>query len=133
MTVLSLHPHTPFSRRTALKGIAIGAAGFTVAQGAFLRSAAAQSESLQDVLDITATVERFGVTFLGEGLQSARDGAFDKAWSDTEIAIVEAARAQEQFHLDAWEAAGGVPLVDTFTVPPEFLTSFDAFFGAVVE
>lgn len=123
----------PFSRRTALKGLAVGAAGFTVAQSAFLRSAAAQSDSVQDVLDITATTERFGVTFLGAGIQSALDGLFDKPWSDAELAIVQAARAQEQFHLDAFEAAGGVPLVDTFTVPPEFLTSFDAFFGAVVE
>lgn len=133
MTILTSHSHSSFSRRTALKGLAVGAAGFTVAQSAFLRSTAAQNETLQEVLDITATVERFGLTFLGEGLQSARNGGFDKAWSEPEIAIVEAARAQEQFHLDAFEAAGGVALTDTFTVPPDFLTSFDAFFGAVVE
>ncbi|MDQ3411120.1 MAG: ferritin-like domain-containing protein, partial [Chloroflexota bacterium] len=40
---------------------------------------------------------------------------------------------QEAFHLDAFEQAGGQPLVDTFTVPPEFLTDFNAFFTAIVD
>lgn len=121
------------SRRTLFKGVGAGAAGFTLAQAGFLREAAAQSEEIQEILDITATVERFGVTFLGEGLRSAMEGNFDKPVPDAVVAIVTAARAQEQFHLDAFEAAGGKPLVDTFTVPPEFLTSYDAFFGAIVE
>ena len=116
-----------------LKGVGVGAVGFTAAQSAFIRTKAAQSDTVQEALDISATTERFGVTFLGEGLASNAPGNFDRAWSDPVIAVVTAARAQEQFHLDAFEAAGGVPLVDTFTIPPEFLTSFDAFFGAVVE
>jgi len=123
----------PVSRRSILKGVGVGAFGLTLAQAGFIRAAAAQSEELQDVLDILATTERFGVTFLGYGLESAAEGNFDTPWSETVTAIVTAARAQEQFHLDAFEAAGGVPLVDTFTVPPEYLTEYDAFFGAVVE
>ena len=133
MTAFASQIAFPISRRTMLKGVGVGAVGFTVAQSAFLRSNAAQSDTVQDVLDITATTERFGVTFLGEGLRSNSEGNFDRVWPEPVIAIVEAARAQEQFHLDAFEAAGGAPLVDTFTIPPEFLTSFDAFFGAVVE
>lgn len=121
------------SRRTLLKGTAVGTAGFTLAQIGFLRSVAAQSDEIQNILDYTATTERFGVTFLGEGLQSNNDGNFDTAWPEAVVAIVRAARAQEQFHLDAFEEAGGVAMVDTFTVPTEFLTSQAAFFGAIVE
>lgn len=124
---------TRFTRRAALKAAGIGAAGFTLAQAAFLQDAAAKSDSIQDVLDITATVERFGVTFLGEGLRANKNGKFDKTWPDNVVAVVTAARAQEHYHLDAFLKAGGKPLVKTFTVPPEYLTSFDAFFGAVVE
>ncbi|MDQ3695448.1 MAG: hypothetical protein M3464_17760 [Chloroflexota bacterium] len=119
------------SRRTMLK--ATGAAGFSLAQIDFLRSAAAQSDNVQRVLDITATTERFGITFLGMGLQSAMDGNFDQPFLPDVLAIVTAARAQEVFHLDAFEQAGGQPLVDTFTVPPEFLTDFNAFFTAIVD
>ncbi|MDP9069847.1 MAG: hypothetical protein M3N68_00885 [Actinomycetota bacterium] len=121
------------SRRTLLRSTGVGAAGFTVAQLAFLRSQAAQSEAIQDILDITATTERFGVTFLGEALASNEEGNFDQEFPENVVAVVTAARAQEQFHLDAFEAAGGEALVDTFTVPEEFLTSFEAFFAAVVE
>ena len=124
---------TRLSRRTVLAGAGIAAAGFTLAQAGYLRAMAAQSDSLQGILDITATTERFGVTFLGEGLASNELGNFDRPWPDDVVAVVTAARAQEQFHLDAFEAAGGVALVDSFTIPEEYLTSFDAFFGAVVE
>ncbi|MDQ3540664.1 MAG: hypothetical protein M3440_08260 [Chloroflexota bacterium] len=121
------------SRRTVLMSAGLGAVGFTAAQAGFLRTMAAQSDELQDILDITATTERFGVTFLGEGLASNEAGNFDRAWPDAVVAVVTAARAQEQFHLDAFEEAGGTALVDTFTIPEDFLTSFDAFFGALVE
>jgi len=133
MTTFDRISDASLSRRTLFRGLGVGAAGLTLAQASFLRSAAAQSDEIQDILDITATVERFGVTFLGEGLASAAAGNFDQPFLPEVIAIVTAARAQEQYHLDAFEAAGGEPLVDSFTVPPEFLTSFDAFFGAVVE
>lgn len=133
-----MNPHetlaaTYLTRRAALKAAGVGAAGFTLAQTTFLRAAAAKSDTVQDILDITATTERFGVTFLGEGLQANKDGKFDMPWPDNVVAVVTAARAQEHYHLDAFQKAGGKPLVKTFTVPPEYLTSFYAFFGAVVE
>lgn len=133
MTTMTTLMGAHVSRRTLLKGSALGATGFTAAQTEFLRSVAAQSDEIQDILDITATTERFGVTFLGSGIQSNNDGNFDQPFPDPVIAILRAARAQEQFHLDAFEQAGGTPLVDTFTVPPEFLTNHDAFFSAIVE
>jgi hypothetical protein len=122
-----------FTRRTALKAVGLGAAGFTVAQATFLRAAAKESDTIQSILDITATTERFGVTLLGEGLQANANGKYDTSWPDNVVAVVTAARAQERFHLDAFEAAGGKAMTDAFTVPPETLTSFDAFFSAVVE
>ncbi|MDQ3653754.1 MAG: ferritin-like domain-containing protein, partial [Chloroflexota bacterium] len=133
MTVRTNIIETRLSRRTVLASVGIATAGLTVAQANYLRATAAQSDELQDIFNITATTERFGVTFLGEGLASNELGNFDRPWPDDVVAVVTAARAQEQFHLDAFEAAGGVALVDTFTIPEEYLTSFDAFFGAVVE
>lgn len=133
MTSVDAITRSFLSRRTLMKGIGASAAGITLGQIGFLHEAAAQDERVQDILNITATVERFGVTFLGEGLQSAREGNFDTPWLPDVVAIVTAARAQEHYHLDFFEQAGGVPLVDRFTVPPEFLTVFDTFFGAVVE
>ncbi len=42
-------------------------------------------------------------------------------------------RAQEQFHLDAFEALGGKPLTDTFTVPEAVLINFEPFFTALTQ
>jgi len=122
-----------WSRRTLLKATGVGAAGFTVAQANFLRAAAQESDEIQNILDITATTERFGVTFLGEGLRANEESKFDVPWLAPVVAVVTAARAQEQFHLDAFEKLGGNAKVKTFTVPPDFLTKFDLFFGAVVD
>ncbi|MDQ3779015.1 MAG: hypothetical protein M3354_00500 [Chloroflexota bacterium] len=124
---------TRWSRRTLLKATGIGAAGFTLAQRNLIRSLAQESDEIQDILDITATTERFGVTFLGEGLRANKAGEFDTPWPDPVVAVVEAARAQEQFHLDAFESLGGKPRVETFTVPPEALTTFNLFFSAIVD
>ncbi len=123
---------SPFSRRTLLKGAGIGVAGVALAQADLLRALAATSESVQRILDVTATVERFGVTFLGAGIESARQQRYNKAWPAAVLAIVTAARAQEQFHLDFFGRAGGRALVRTFTVPPAALTDYDTFFKAVV-
>jgi len=106
----------------------------TAANAALLRQAAAQSESIQDILDITLTVEAFGVTFLGLALESRKKGAFNKPWPDLVVAVIEAARAQEQCHFDFYQSAGGRLLVSTFTLPdPKVITDFDMFFSAIVE
>lgn len=121
------------SRRTVLKGSGLDLAGFTLAQAGFLRSMAVESDAIQHILDFMATTEPFDETFLGEGLRHNNDGTYDQPWPDDVVAVVRTARAQEQFHLDAFPQAGDTPLADSFTVPPETLTSFDAFFSAVVE
>lgn len=124
---------TRWSRRTLLKAAGGGAAGFTLAQADFIRTAAQESDQIQAILDLTATVERFGVTFLGEGIRAAEAGEFDVAFPEEVIAILQAARAQEQFHLDTFEELGGEPLVETFTAPPDAFTSFAVFFTALVD
>ncbi len=122
------------SRRTALKSAGAVGLGVLMAEAGFLRQVAAQSDSIQEILNITATTEAFGVTFLGAGIDSARNGGFRaKPIPEPVIAILEAARAQEQFHLDFFRSAGGQLLTDTFTLPdPKLLTDYDLFFGAIV-
>lgn len=134
MSIFDPTTRAQISRRNFFKGAGAVAAGLTLAQAGLLKQAAAQSESIQAVLDITATVEAFGVTFLGLGLDNAKKGLFNKPWPADVLAVVEAARAQEQFHYDFFRSAGGRPLTTTFTLPdPKVITDFDTFFGAIVE
>ena len=120
------------SRGALLKGAAAGAAGVTLAQAGLFRALAADSESVQQILDITVTVERFGVTFQGAGIASAQQKNFNNPVPAPVLAIVKAAQAQEHFHLEFFERAGGRPLVQTFTIPPAALTDYDTFFKAIV-
>jgi hypothetical protein len=122
------------SRRTVLKSVGTVGVGMTLAQAGLLEEAAAQSESIQDILNITATTEAFGVTFLGAAINSARNGGYrSKPIPAPVIAILEAARAQEQFHLEFFQRAGGRMLTQTFTLPdPRLLTSYNLFFSTLV-
>ena len=122
-----------WTRRTLLKATGIGAAGFTLAQANVVRSLAQESDEIQDILDITATTERLGVTLIGEAIRAAEAGEYDIPFPDPVIAILRAVRAQENYHLKAFESLGGKARVKTFTVPPEALTTFEVFFGAVVD
>lgn len=137
MTVQStlFSPH--LSRRSLLvaAGVTAGATavGFSTAQTSFLKARAQEDQGVQDILDIIVTTETFGVAFLGAGLEANANGEFDVAWSDRLVAIVTAAQAQEQAHKEAFEAAGGTSLFETFTVPPTALTVFSDFFTALVQ
>ena len=123
-----------FSRRTLLKGAGALGAGLTLAQVSSFREVAAQSETIQDILDVTTTVESFGVTILGAAIESNRQGNFNPAIPAPVIAILMAARAQEQFHLDFFLGLGGRPRTQTFTVPdPALLTNPTTFFNALQE
>jgi hypothetical protein len=119
------------SRRTLLKGAGAVGLGLAVAGTARFEPVAAQSESVQDILNITATTEAFGVTVLGEALASNEQGNYDQPFPDAVVAILTAARAQEQFHLEFFQGLGGELLTDTFTVPPELLTDPVVFFNAL--
>ncbi len=126
---------TGFPRRTLLKSATALGAGLALARAEFLPSMAADAataENIQDILDITVTTEMFGVTILGAGLESNRMRAFNAPFTDAEVAVVTAARAQEQFHLNFFQSLGGKPLTGTFHLPtPTILTDRTMFFNTV--
>jgi len=126
----------PLGRRTLLKGVTALGAGLALGQAGFLPSLGAEAaapETIQDILDITVTTEMFGVTFLGAALDSNARGNFDPPWLPLEVAIVTAARGQEQAHLDFFMGLGGRPLTRTFNAPnPLILRDRTLFFDTVV-
>ena len=129
MNTLETGASARFSRRTLLKGAGALGAGLTLAQVASFREVAAQSETIQDILNITVTTEHFGVTILGAAIESNRQGNFQPAIPAPVVAILNAARAQEQFHLEFFQSLGGRPLTTTFNVPdPALLTNPTLFF-----
>ncbi len=65
------------SRRVVLQGAgALGVGAALAPFGGEIR-AAAQTETIQDILNVTVTVEMFGVTILGAALESNAEGNFD--------------------------------------------------------
>ena len=120
------------SRRTVLKGMGALGAGAALAPLAGVHPTAAQAETVQDILNVTVTVEMFGVTILGAALDSNAQGNFTPPIPDPVVAILEAARGQEQAHLEFFQGLGGQALTDTFTVPdPALLTDPVVFFDAL--
>jgi len=129
--------NTRLPRRTLFKGAGALGVGLALDKAGFLPSIStdvAAAESLQDILNTTVTVEMFGVTILGVGLDSNAKGNFKPAWPDPVVAIVKAARAQEQAHLEFFQSLGGKALTQTFHVPdPTILTDLKVFFNVVQE
>ena len=123
----------PWTRRTLLKTAGAGAAALTLAQVDFVRSAAQEDDELQRILDIVCTTETFGVTVLGYAIEAAEAGEYTPPIPEPVIAILKAAQAQEQAHLDYFSELGGEALTETFTVPPEALTDSAVFFQALVD
>ncbi len=92
---------------------------------------AAECETIQDMINIAATVEAFAVTFLGAAL--ANVGPDGLLLNDEAVGTLTAARAAEQAHYDVLLEAGAEPLTLTFTVPdPELLTDVVAFWTTLV-
>ena len=140
------------SRRTLLTGAGKGAgalgAGLLLAQSGLLRSeaagaahaltrgaaqAAGQTERVQDILDILATNEAFGVTLVGTVLDSAKNGAYSPAIPATVLKVLTGVRAEEQFHLDFLKAAGGQLRTQTFFLrDPKLLTDPHTLFTDLV-
>ncbi len=133
MNALTEITNAPLVRRTLFKGAGALGAGAMLAQAGMVGQAAAQSGSdIQNILNVTATVEKFGVTFLTAGINNAKAGKFNAPIADSVIAVLQAARAQEQFHLDFFQGLGGRSLTDTFTIPdPKLVTDVVTFFSAV--
>lgn len=137
MNKLETITQTRLPRRTLFKGVGALGVGLALDKAGLLPSMGtevAAADSIQDILNTTVTVEMFGVTFLGAGLDSNAKGNFKPAWPAPVVAIVTAARAQEQAHLDFFLGLGGKPLTQTFNIPdPTLLTDLKTFFNAVQE
>lgn len=125
-------------RRTLFKGVGALGMGLALDKAGFLPSVGSPSsevaaaDSLQDILNATVTVEMFGITFLGAGLDSNSKGGFNPPIPAPVVAILNAARGQEQAHLEFFQGLGGKPLTQTFNVPdPALLTNPVAFFDAL--
>lgn len=120
------------SRRSLIKGAAVGAAGIAVAgaAGAFLlpKGHAAHAsggegpeDSIVSILSIAATAEELAVTFYTNGIANAHKLGISGANLDYLIAAV----IEEQIHRDFLVAAGGKPLTDKFSFPKGYETFED--------
>lgn len=127
------------SRRRLLKGAGAVGLGVMAAQAGILqhagliRSVAADSEGVTDIINIAATAEAMAVTLLGGAIDSAKHGSYNKPIPDAVIAILQAARSEEQYHLSYLQSAGAKPLTETFTVPDtKILTDTTTLFKTIV-
>ncbi len=94
----------------------------------------AAPERVQDVLDIFATNEAFGVTLVGTILDSAKSGSYSPPLPDKVLRSLRAVRAEEQFHLDAQKRTGGRLRTDTFYLTdPHVLEDPHTLFSDLVE
>lgn len=124
MTDLETAAGTQISRRTLLAGTGPGAAALLLSSAGLMRPEAARAaselhygaapERVQDVLDIFATNEAFGVTLVGTILDAAKNGSYNPPLPDKVLKSLRAVRAEEQFHLDAQKRTGGRLRTDTF-------------------
>lgn len=127
------------SRRTLLNSAgAVGAAVLLAQSGGLLSSpvfaAEGKAERVQDVLDILSTQEAFGVTLIGTVLDYAKNGAFSPAIPDKVTKILTNVRAQEQFHLEYFQQAGGQLRTDVFYLAdPKMLSDPQTLFKDLVE
>jgi hypothetical protein len=77
-------------------------------------------DSLQSGLDALATMEAAAVTLLGVARQRDQDGELDLG--EDAITVLRAAQCQDEQHYHELLAAGGVPTVDSFTVPEQMIS-----------
>ena len=111
------------SRRSLLKGAAIGMTGFAAAPAAALlipkhfAHASGGGEGAEDtvaqILSIAATAEELAVTFYSHSIANASKLGINGA----NLAYLQAAVIEEQIHRDFEVAAGGSPLTNTFSFP----------------
>ncbi|HET9016037.1 MAG TPA: ferritin-like domain-containing protein [Thermomicrobiaceae bacterium] len=130
---------TRISRRSLVRGAGALGLGLAASQlldfstAPLLRAAAAGSESLQDIVNIAATAEQLAVTLLGGAVSQAMTGKYNRPIPDPVLSILQAARAEEQYHFEYLKAAGAQPLTSTFTIPdPALLTDYNTLFSTIV-
>ncbi len=144
MTDLETFAGKPISRRTLLTSAVAGGVALMLARTGLLHPDAAQAagelhygakpERVQDVLDIFATNEAFGVTLVGTILDAAKNGSYRPPLPDKVLRSLRAVRAEEQFHLDAQKRTGGRLRTNTFFLTdPHVLEDPHTLFTDLVE
>jgi hypothetical protein len=88
-------------------------------------------DSLQSGLDALATMEAAAVTLLGVARQRDQDGELDLG--EDAVTVLRAAQCQDEQHYHALLAAGGVPIVDSFTLPEQLVADRTALLVGVLE
>ncbi len=78
-------------------------------------------ESIKQVVDIAITAEALAVTMLGVAIENANEGTL--ALNTEQVEVLKAARVIQQKHYDYLDAAGAVPLTETFTVPDQAIVT----------
>ncbi len=125
------------SRRSLLKGAAVGAAGTSglVVAGAELLPLAAHAASPKatppcvdtpkTIFSVARTAERLAVTFYSEGIENADELGLKGA----DLANIKAALVEEQIHELFFGANGGVALASDFSFPhgPDTFKHLDVF------
>ncbi|MGI8414535.1 MAG: hypothetical protein ACR2LV_12150, partial [Solirubrobacteraceae bacterium] len=144
MTDLETFAGKPMTRRTLLTSTGAGAAALLLSSTGLMRPEAARTagelhygaapEQVQDVLDIFATNEAFGVTLVGTIPDAAKNGSYTPPLPDKVLRSLRAVRAEEQFHLDAQKRTGARLRTDTFfLVDPHVLEDPHSLFLDLVE
>lgn len=121
------------SRLSRGKLLAAAAAGVAIATVPRVTSAQTTTtpESVQDIINIRVTNDVFGVTFLVAAINNA-DQLGLKANGGMTLRVIQAALAEEQYHVDYLTSQGAKPTTTTFTIPdPKMLTDPVTFFSTV--
>jgi|SRR5579884_1109143 len=93
-----------------------------------IKSGSYSPEGILDIFNITDTAEHLAVTFLTAGVNNASTIGL----SGVTLKIVQAALAEEVYHVQFLESAGASTLTDSFSVPdPKMLTDFTTFFQTI--
>jgi hypothetical protein len=135
------------SRRSLFKSAGLAGAGLAMGsalsfgsnssllrQAGLMRAVAKSDESIQQIIDIAVTAEAMAVTLLGGALDSATKGDYNQEIPGIVVDILQAARAEEQFHFEYLMEAGAVPLTTTFTIPDTaILSDFTALATTIVQ
>lgn len=146
MTTMDRMLNARISRRSLFKsaGLAGGALALGSAfsfgsnsallrQAGVMRGVAQSDESVQQIIDIAVTAEALAVTLLGGAIDSAVMGGYNVEVPGIVVDILQAARAEEQFHYEYLVEAGAVPLTTAFTIPDTaILSDFTTLAGALV-
>lgn len=146
MTSMDRILNARISRRSLFKSAGVAGAGLAMGsalsfgsnnallrQAGVMRTVAQSDETIQQIIDVAVTAEAMAVTLIGGAVDSAMMGGYNQEIPGIVVDILQAARAEEQFHYEYLVEAGAVPLTTTFTIPDTALLSdYTTLFSTVV-